>query len=80
MKYPLIKDGEKIKFCYLKMPNPINENAIAFIQRFPTELGLNKFVDYNTQFEKTFISPLKAILDVIGWNTAETSSLDFLFG
>jgi len=80
MKYPLIKDGEKIKFCYLKMPNPINENAIAFIQRFPTELGLNKFVDYNTQFEKTFISPLKAILDVIGWNTVETSSLDFLFG
>lgn len=80
MKYPLIKDGEKIKFCYLKMPNPINENAIAFIQRFPTELGLDKFVDYNTQFEKTFISPLKAILDVIGWNTVETSSLDFLFG
>jgi hypothetical protein len=80
MKYPLIKDGEKIKFCYLKMPNPINENAIAFIQRFPTELGLNKFVDYNVQFEKTFISPLKAILDVIGWKTEETSSLDFLFG
>lgn len=79
MKYPLIKDGEKIKFCYLKMPNPINENAIAFIQRFPTELGLEKFIDYETQFEKTFISPLKAILDVIGWKTVETSTLDFLF-
>jgi DNA polymerase elongation subunit (family B) len=80
MKYPLIKDGEKIKVCYLKMPNPINENVIAFIQRFPTDLGLGKFVDYNTQFEKTFISPLKAILDVIDWKTQETSTLDFLFG
>jgi DNA polymerase elongation subunit (family B) len=80
MKYPLIKDGEKIKVCYLKMPNPINENVIAFIQRFPTDLGLGKFVDYDTQFEKTFISPLKAILDVIDWKTQETSTLDFLFG
>lgn len=80
MKYPIIKDGEKIKFCYLKMPNPINENVIAFIQRFPTELGLEKFVDYNLQFEKTFISPLKAILDVIGWTTKKTNTLDSLFG
>jgi DNA polymerase elongation subunit (family B) len=80
MKYPLIKDGEKIKFCYLKMPNPINENVIGFISRFPLELGLEKFVDYNTQFEKTFISPLKAILDVIGWNTKKTNTLDLLFG
>jgi DNA polymerase elongation subunit (family B) len=80
MKYPIIKDGEKIKFCYLKMPNPINENVIAFIQRFPTEFGLESFVDYNLQFEKTFISPLKAILDVIGWTTKKTNTLDSLFG
>lgn len=79
-KYPLIKDGEKIKYCYLKMPNPINENVIAFIQRFPTELGLEKFVDYNIQFEKTFISNLKPILNVIGWTTKRTNTLDFLFG
>jgi hypothetical protein len=62
------------------MPNPINENVIAFIQRFPKELGLEKFVDYNMQFEKTFISPLKAILDVIGWNTKRVNTLDKLFG
>jgi hypothetical protein len=80
MKYPIIKDGEKIKFCYLKMPNPINENVIGFIQRFPTELGIENFVDYNTQFEKTFITPLKAILDVIGWKTERVATLDFLFG
>jgi DNA polymerase elongation subunit (family B) len=80
MKYPIINDGEKIKFCYLKMPNPINENVIAFIQRFPLELGLERFVDYNTQFEKTFISPLKSILDVIGWNTRKINTLDQLFG
>lgn len=79
-KYPLIKDGEKIKFCYLKMPNPINENVIAFIQRFPTELGLEKYVDYKTQFEKTFISNLAPILKVIGWTTKRTNTLDSLFG
>jgi DNA polymerase elongation subunit (family B) len=80
MKYPIIKDGEKIKFCYLKMPNPINENVIAFIQRFPTELGAEKFIDRNLQFEKTFIAPLKSILDVIGWSTRKTNTLDSLFG
>jgi DNA polymerase elongation subunit (family B) len=80
MKYPLIKDGEKIKYCYLKMPNPINENVIGFIQRFPTELGLENFIDYNVQFEKTFITSLKAILDVIGWKTERVATLDFLFG
>jgi DNA polymerase elongation subunit (family B) len=79
-KYPLIKDGEKIKFCYLKMPNPINENVMAFIQRFPTELGLEKYVDYKTQFEKTFISNLEPILKVIGWTTKRTNTLDSLFG
>ena len=80
MKYPLINDGEKIKFCYLKLPNPINQDVIGFIQRFPDDLSLSKFVDYNIQFEKTFIAPLKAILDVIGWNTKKVNTLDELFG
>lgn len=80
MKYPLINDGEKIKFCYLRLPNPINQDVIGFIQRFPDDFGLSKFVDYNIQFEKTFISPLKAILDVIGWNIKKVNTLDDFFG
>lgn len=62
-KYPMIFSGDKIRFLYLKTPNPINENVIAFVDVLPVEFGLNKFVDYQTQFEKSFLSPLKIMLD-----------------
>lgn len=67
-KYSLINNGEKIKFIYLKKPNIIQENVISFIQDFPHELGLDKYIDYELQFEKSFLDPLKSILDAIGWN------------
>lgn len=78
-KYPVIKNGENIKYCYLRMPNPIRENVIGFVQKFPRELGLEKFVDYQQQFELSFITPLKKILDVIGWKTEKSYTLDDLF-
>ena len=78
-KYPLINNGEKIKFCYLKSANPIRENVISFIQQFPKELGLGKYVDYELQFDKSFIEPLKSILNCIGWNVEKTNTLESLF-
>jgi len=78
-KYSLIDNGEKIKFCYLKSPNPIHENVISFIQDFPKELELNSYVDYDLQFEKSFLDPLKIILDVIGWNVEKTANLEMFF-
>ena len=78
-KYSLIQNGEKIKFCYLKKPNTIHENVISFIQDFPTELGLDKYIDYDLQFEKSFLEPLKAILDSIGWNVEKTVNLELFF-
>jgi DNA polymerase elongation subunit (family B) len=78
-KYNFISNGEKIKYCYLKMPNPIMENVIGFIQTLPKEFGLHAYVDYETQFDKTFVQPLKAILDIIGWKTEETITLDQFF-
>ncbi len=78
-KYSLIQNGEKIKFCYLKKPNPIYENVISFIQDFPKELGLNSYVDYDTQFEKGFLEPLKTILNAIGWNSERQTTLDSFF-
>lgn len=74
-KYPTIQPGEKIKFCYLKTPNPIRENVISFIQNFPKELDLEKYVDYDTQFNKTFLDPLTSILDAIGWRTEKRVNL-----
>ena len=78
-KYSLIKNGEKIKFCYLKKPNIIHENIISFIQDFPHEIGLDKYVDYDLQFNKSFLEPLKTILDAIGWNVEKTVNLDLFF-
>ena len=78
-KYALIHNGEKIKFCYLKKPNPIHENVISFIQRFPTEIGIDKYIDYELQFEKSFLDPLKSILNCIGWDYKERSTLESFF-
>ena len=78
-KYAAIQSGEKIKFCYLKTPNWMHENVISFIQDFPTELDLNKYVDYELQFNKSFMEPIKVILDCIGWETERRNTLDSFF-
>ncbi len=78
-KYSPIGNGEKVKFLYLKKPNIIQENVISFIQDFPHELGLDKYIDYDLQFDKSFVEPLKAILDAIGWNVEKTVNLELFF-
>jgi DNA polymerase elongation subunit (family B) len=78
-KYNTINNGEKIKFCYLKKPNPIHENVISFINEFPIELGLINYIDYDLQFDKAFLEPLKTLLDSIGWSVEKTSTLDSFF-
>jgi len=78
-KYSLIQNGEKIKFLYLKKPNPIYENVISFIQEFPKELGIVSYIDYDLQFDKSFLEPLKAILDAIGWKVEKVATLDSFF-
>ena len=78
-KYSAIQNGEKIKFCYLKKPNPIHENIMSFIQDWPKELDLDKYVDYDLQFDKSFLEPLKVILDAIGWSVEKTANLEMFF-
>lgn len=78
-KYQSITDGDKIKFIYLKEPNPIHENVITMTEEgLPIELNLNKYIDYELQFQKTFIDPLKIILDSINWSTKKRMSFDDL--
>jgi DNA polymerase elongation subunit (family B) len=79
-KYPLINEGEKIKFAYLKMPNPFNQTVISFTTRLPKEFDIDKFIDYDIQFEKTFIEPIKIILDCMNWSIEKQSSLESFFG
>jgi DNA polymerase elongation subunit (family B) len=78
-KYPLIQEGEKIKFVYLQTPNILGENVVSFISNFPQEIKISKNIDYKLQFQKSFLDPLKIILDVIGWKTEKEVNLEFLF-
>ena len=78
-KYSYIQNGEKIKFCYLKKPNIIHENVISFIQEFPKELGIDNYIDYDLQFDKSFLEPLKVILDAIGWKVEKSVNLESFF-
>jgi DNA polymerase elongation subunit (family B) len=78
-KYPLIQEGEKIKFAYLKMPNPLKNTVISYPSRLPKEFDMDQFIDYNIQFEKSFIEPIKIILDCIGWKTEKQNTLEDFF-
>jgi DNA polymerase elongation subunit (family B) len=78
-QYELITNGSRIKFCYLKLPNPIKENVIAFQDALPKELKLHNYVDYDLQFNKTFIEPLNLILHSIGWSAEEQTTLEDFF-
>ena len=74
-KYPLIQEGEKVKFLYLRTPNRISENVVSFFQTLPTEFGLDKSIDYDLQFTKSFLDPLQVILDTIDWKAERVASL-----
>jgi hypothetical protein len=79
-KYPIIQNGEKVKFCYMKLPNIMNENVISFVSALPKEFELEPYIDYDLQFQKSFIEPLGVILDKIGWTTEPVSTLESFFG
>jgi DNA polymerase elongation subunit (family B) len=79
-KYQMLGDGDKIKFCYLKKPNPIHENVISCPSELPKEFGLERYIDYDTQFEKAFLDPIKSITDVLRWDLTNSATLEDFFG
>ena len=79
VEYQVIQEGEKIKFCFLKIPNLAQSNIISTPGSLPKELDLLQYIDYDTQFEKSFIDPLQTILNVLGWHTEKRATLDAFF-
>lgn len=78
--YPLIQEGEKIKFTYLKMPNTFKSPVVAYPLRLPKEFNLHGSVDHEMQFQKTFVDPISVILECIGWSIDKKSTLEDFFG
>ena len=79
-KYPLIQEGEKLKFTYLKVPNHFKEDVISYPGRLPKEFNLADYIDYETQFNKAFVEPVKVILDCLSWQVEKQNSIESFFG
>ncbi len=79
VKYEQIQEGDKIKFIVLKEPNPLRERVISFSTRLPKEFDLHKFINYDEQFDKSFLEPLRFIVNAIGWNFEKQATLDNFF-
>tara|TARA_S200000501_G_scaffold149902_1_gene141363 strand:- start:420 stop:872 length:453 start_codon:yes stop_codon:yes gene_type:complete len=79
-KYPLIQEGDKIKFIKLKEANPFKFDVISYMTVLPDEFKIKEYVDYDIQFEKTFLDPMRFILDAVGWKAEPQASLEAFFG
>ena len=79
-KYPLIQEGDKIKFIKLLEANPFKFDVISYVTKLPKEFKLDKYIDYEVQFQKTFIDPMTFILQPIGWSHEQKASLEAFFG
>jgi len=78
-KYPLIQEGDKIKFLKLIEANPFKFDVISYITTLPKEFNLQQYIDYETQFEKTFLDPMRFILQSIGWSQEKKTNLEAFF-
>ena len=78
-KYPLIQEGDKIKFLKLKEANPFKFDVISYVTKLPSEFKLQEYIDYDIMFQKTFLDPMSFILNSIGWTYEKTASLEDFF-
>jgi hypothetical protein len=75
-KYDLVNQGDKIKFAYLKLPNPSREHVISVPSTLPKQFGLDKYIDYEKQFSKSFLDPIKTVADAAEWKVEHMLTLE----
>jgi DNA polymerase elongation subunit (family B) len=75
-QYDYVRNGDKIKFSYLKLPNPAREHVIACPKTLPKQFGLDKYVDYDKQFQKSFLEPIESIAHSAGLKTEIIATLE----
>jgi DNA polymerase elongation subunit (family B) len=78
-KFETIQGGDKVKLLYLKVPNPIRENAISVPGLLPKQLGLHEYIDTELQFDKVFLNPIQSILDAVGWSAERVNTIEDFF-
>lgn len=78
-QYERIHSSGKMKFAYMTVPNPMREDVVGFADQFPEEFGLARFIDYRTQWEKSFIEPMERILGAVGWRAEKRGTLEDFF-
>ena len=83
-KYVKINEGDKIRYLHLKRQNPFSCSAFSFITVVPKELDIINYIDLETQFEKSFIEPLRFITEKISMRIDDSygvqGSLEDFFG
>lgn len=78
--YKEIIPGDKIKFIHVKEPNKLRSNVVGFSDVLPLEFNVHSKIDYDLMFEKTFLKPMRDILELIGWSDKPQASLESFFG
>ena len=79
-RYPYIQEGDKIKFIKLKPANPFKFDVISYMTNLPEEFKLNEYIDRDVQFQKTFLDPMRFILDAVNWKDEPQATLEAFFG
>jgi len=78
-KYEPVMNGQKIKYSYMKTPNPFRASVITCPDKLPSELNLEPYIDHEKQFDKSFLEPIKTIVGAIGWSVEKNASLEDWF-
>jgi DNA polymerase elongation subunit (family B) len=75
-KYERIKEGNKIRYVFLKVPNPTGDDVFAWEEIIPDELDIMKYLDYNALYNRTFLNPVSKIMSAMGWPTEDVLTLE----